>query len=127
MVRINTVRRPAGLAFTAQWEVAVNVSNGRREGPNGPGARGSGATILIDRTEYHVPSPVRGKNVLTGLKIRDLAAPPVDASRDLYEIVPGGSDLKIDDAAEVEIHDGMRFFSAPRQINPGREHPRAAA
>lgn len=95
----------------------MTASNVRQEGPTGPVDQGT--TILIDRKEYHVPWPVHGKNVLTGLEIRNLATPPIDGSRDLFEIVPGGSDPKIDDDTEVEIRDGMRFFTAPRQINPG--------
>ena len=81
-----------------------------------------GATIKIDRTEYLIPWQDDGKIFLTGLEIRKVADPPIDEKRDLFEVVPGGSDLKIDDDQEVEIRDGMRFFSAPRQINPGREH-----
>ena len=96
----------------------MTVSNDRREGPGAPADEGT--TILIDRKEYHVPWRARGKIVLTGLQIRSLAEPPIDERRDLFEIVPGGSDPKIDDNTEVEIRDGMRFFSAPRQINPGR-------
>lgn len=56
---------------------------------------------------------------LTGLEIRHLGG--VDKDRDLFEVVPGGSDRKIENGDEVEIRDGMRFFSAPATINPGRE------
>lgn len=89
-----------------------------QEGPGAPVDQGT--TILIDRKEYHVPWPVHGENVLTGLEIRNLADPPIDQSRDLFKIVVGGSDRKVDDDTEVEIRDGIRFFTAPRQINPGR-------
>ncbi len=92
-------------------------TNVRQEGPQGPVDQGT--TILIDRKEYPVPWPVHGKNVLTGLEIRNIATPPIDMTRDLFEIVPGGSDTKIDDETEVEIRDRMRFFTAPRNINPG--------
>lgn len=95
----------------------MSASNVRQDGPQGPVDQGT--TILIDRKEYHVPWTVHGKNVLTGLKIRGLATPPIDVGRDLFEIVPGGSDPKIDDETEVEIRDRMRFFTAPRNINPG--------
>jgi hypothetical protein len=37
----------------------------------------------------------------------------------LFEVVPGGSDIKILDDQVVEIRDGLRFFTAPAQINPG--------
>ena len=90
----------------------------RKEGPGAPVDQGT--TILIDRKEYHVPWPVHGNNILTGLEIRNLADPPVDQNRDLFEIVAGGSDRKVDDDTKVDIRDGIRFFTAPRQINPGR-------
>ena len=96
----------------------TTVAEQRGDGPRTPGEQGT--TILIDRKEYAVPWPIHGENIMTGLEIRGLADPPVDESRDLFEIVPGGSDRKIDDDAKVTIRDGMRFFSAPRQINPGR-------
>lgn len=82
-----------------------------------------GATIKIDRSEYCVPWQEDGKIHLTGLEIRKVPDPPIDEKRDLFEVVPGGSDRKIEDATVVEIHDGMRFFTAPRQINPGHGHP----
>lgn len=90
----------------------------RQEGPQAPVDQGT--KILIDRKEYHVPWTVHGKNVLTGLEIRRIADPPVDYRRDLFEIVAGGSDRKVDDDTKVDIRDGIRFFTAPRQINPGR-------
>ena len=78
-----------------------------------------GTTILIDRKEYSAPRRGHDGNILTGLNIRSLADPPIDAGRDLFEIVPGGYDRKVDDDTEVEISDGLRFFTAPQQINPG--------
>ena len=81
--------------------------------------QGQGVTIQIDRAEYFVPWQDDGKVFLSGLEIRKLVDPPIDEKRDLFEVVPGGSDRKIEDDAEVELRDGMRFFSAPRQINPG--------
>lgn len=71
--------------------------------------------IKIDRAEYQV----RKKN-LTGAELRRLPNPDVGADRDLFEVVPGGSDLKIEDDAKVKMRDGLRFFTAPAQINPGR-------
>jgi hypothetical protein len=38
----------------------------------------------------------------------------------LFEVVPGGSDLKIEADTQVEMRNGLRFFTAPAQINPGR-------
>lgn len=71
-------------------------------------------TIKIDRTEYKVRVPL-----LTGAQIRRLPTPPIGDDRDLFEVVPGGSDRKISDETTVTVRDGLRFFTAPAQINPG--------
>jgi len=70
--------------------------------------------IKIDRTEYKVH-----KRFLTGAQLRQLPQPPIGPDRDLFEVVPGGSDKKIADDMRVEMRDGLRFFTAPAQINPG--------
>ena len=72
--------------------------------------------IKIDRTEYKVQQPS-----LTGIQLRGLATPSIGADRDLFEVVPGGSDRKIADTEVVKMRDGLRFFTAPAQINPGRD------
>jgi hypothetical protein len=71
--------------------------------------------IRIDRIEYVVHERTR-----SGLQLRHLAVPPIAADRDLFEVVPGGSDRKIENDTEVKMRDGLRFFTAPAQINPGR-------
>ncbi len=78
------------------------------------GRRGRAVTIRIDRTEFQVH-----ERELTGLQLRHLPTPPIGPDRDLFEVVPGGSDLKILDDREVKMRDGLRFFTAPAQINPG--------
>jgi hypothetical protein len=70
--------------------------------------------IKIDRPEYTVHH-----RELTGLQLRELPQPPIGPERDLFEVVPGGSDLKIGNDQEVKMRDGLRFFTAPAQINPG--------
>lgn len=70
--------------------------------------------IRIDRKEYKVRQPTR-----TGAELRKVANPDIGPDRDLFEVVPGGSDLKIELATVVEMRDGLRFFTAPAQINPG--------
>lgn len=70
--------------------------------------------IQIDRVEYEVASPT-----LTGAALRQLPKPPIGPDRDLFEVVPGGHDRKISDAEVVQIRNGLRFFTAPAQINPG--------
>lgn len=70
--------------------------------------------IKIDRTTYKVH-----QDVLTGAELRRLPEPDIGADRDLFEVVPGGSDLKIEASTRVEMRNGLRFFTAPAQINPG--------
>lgn len=73
------------------------------------------SVIKIDRKEYKVR-----ERVLTGAQLRRLPEPDIGPDRDLFEVVPGGSDRKIADDQEVKMRDGLRFFTAPAQINPGR-------
>lgn len=70
--------------------------------------------IKIDRTEYKVKDAV-----MTGHQLRLLPTPHIGPDRDLFEIVVGGSDRKIEDNQKVKMRDGLRFFTAPAQINPG--------
>lgn len=70
--------------------------------------------IKIDRTEFKVK-----EHFLTGAQLRALPNPPIGPGRDLFEVVPGGSDEKIADTQKVKMRDGLRFFTAPAQINPG--------
>lgn len=72
--------------------------------------------IQIDRTHYKVTL-----DHMTGLQLRDVPTPPIGPDRDLFEVVPGGSDKKIGNEEVVEIRNGLRFFTAPAQINPGRQ------
>lgn len=73
-----------------------------------------GFEIQIDRQHFTVRERFR-----TGLQLRHLPTPPIGPDRDLFEVVPGGSDRKIRDDEEVEMRNGLRFFTAPAQINPG--------
>ena len=70
--------------------------------------------IQIDRAHYTVT-----QEQMTGLQLRHVPTPPIGADRDLFEVVPGGSDRKIGDQDVVSIRNGLRFFTAPAQINPG--------
>jgi len=70
--------------------------------------------IQIDRVHYTVAA-----SSMTGEQLRYLPTPPIGADRDLFEVVPGGSDRKIGNDQVVEIRNGLRFFTAPAQINPG--------
>lgn len=71
--------------------------------------------IQIDRAHYDVTKPE-----LTGAQLRQIPNPPIGPERDLFQVIPGSSDLKINDADVVQIHNGQRFFTAPGQINPGK-------
>lgn len=70
--------------------------------------------IQIDRTEYDVSD-----EKLTGAQLRRVPQTPIPPERDLFQIIPGHPDLKIKDDDTVEIHDGLRLFTAPSTINPG--------
>ena len=98
-------------------------------GPVAHTGEGEGATpveppgviyIRVDREEVKVRLDSLTDGMLTGGRIRQLVNPPIGEDRDLFEIVPGGADRKIGDEDSVEIRAWMRFFSAPRTINPGR-------
>ena len=73
--------------------------------------------IQIDRSAYVVD-----KAEMTGRELRHVPAPPIPASRDLFEVRPGEPDRLILDHEPVRIHDGLRFFTAPHHINPGRNN-----
>ena len=72
-------------------------------------------SIHIDRTEFHVPA-----GQMTGSQLRSLPTPPIGPDRDLYQEVHGGTDELIGDGQVVQLKEGMRFFSAPHTITPGR-------
>ena len=95
-----------------------NGGGGGNQGPggNGPGHGGEKIKIKIDRETFEVDV-----ERMTGYQLRLLPKPPIGPERDLFEVVPGGSDRKIADADVVELKNGIRFFTAPAQINPGRK------
>jgi len=45
--------------------------------------------------------------------------PPIARSRPVFEGAGPGDDKKIGDSEQVELKDGMHFFSVPSKINPG--------
>ena len=71
-------------------------------------------TIQIDRIQY----PWSDEKI-NGDQLRHLPQPPIPPERDLFQVIPGRPDLKIKDDDPVEVHDGLRFFTAPNTINPG--------
>jgi hypothetical protein len=73
--------------------------------------------IQIDRVTYRLT-----ENRLTGTDLRRLPDPPIPPERDLFEIIPGHPDRKVENDDRILIADGLRFFTAPNTINPGA-HP----
>jgi len=73
-----------------------------------------GYQIQIDRVHYTVTQAE-----MTGAQLRQVPSPPIGPDRDLFEVVPGHPDEKIADDQQVEIRNGLRFFTAPAHINPG--------
>ena len=75
---------------------------------------GKSYTIQIDREQYVVK-----ENRLTGADLRRIPTPPIPPDRDIFQIIPGRPDEKIEDDHRILITDGLRFFTAPNTINPG--------
>ena len=76
--------------------------------------------IRIDRKEYKWL-----EEKINGAQVRGLPSPPIPPERDLFQVIPGKEDRKIKDDDTVEVHDGLRFFTAPGTINPGVSAPAA--
>ncbi len=70
--------------------------------------------IQIDRIHYTVES-----SEMSGAELRLVPTPPIASDRDVFEVIPGGQDRKIEDADVVKINNGQRFITAPAHINPG--------
>ena len=70
--------------------------------------------IQIDRVTYTLT-----ENRLTGADLRRVPDPPIPPERDLFEIIPGQPDRKVENDDRILIRDGLRFFTAPNTINPG--------
>lgn len=87
--------------------------SGRHPGQGGPD---HGVKIRIDREDFTVR-----EEFLSGAQLRTLPTPAIGVDRDLFQVVPGGSDKKIELTDRVEMRPGLRFFTAPAQINPGQE------
>src|SRR4029077_13513300 len=86
--------------------------------PEGAHAHKEHVEIFIDRAQYVVT-----QREMTGEQLRHVPPTPIGPDRDLFERVPGGSDLKIENTTVVEIRDGLRFFTVPAHINPGAPAP----
>ena len=89
------------------------VTNANRE--DGERGRPEKFEIKIDRKHYQVE-----KDEMTGAELRQVPHTPIGPDRDLFEVVPGEQDRKIELKTVVKIRNGKRFFTAPAHINPGR-------
>ena len=89
-------------------------NSGPGHGDDAPGHGHDKFKIKIDREDFVVR-----QEFLTGAELRALPKPDIGPDRDLFEVVPGGSDKKIELTERVKMRDGLRFFTAPAQINPG--------
>ena len=76
---------------------------------------GQEESIHVDKKLYKVEVPA-----MTGAQLRALPNPPISGEYDLLLEVPGGEDELIADDEVVALRNGMHFFSAPRNITPGR-------
>jgi hypothetical protein len=83
-------------------------------GQGGGEAKPTTFHIQIDREHYEVHEAT-----MTGSQLRLVPPTPIPPDRDLFEVVPGHPDRKIENDDVVEIHNGLRFFTAPGTINPG--------
>ena len=73
--------------------------------------------IHIDKKVYHV----EGQESLTGQEIKNLAEPKIGDDRDLFLKMSGNEDDRLITSEEtVQLENGMHFYSAPKNINPGR-------
>lgn len=73
--------------------------------------------IHIDRKQFKVDA-----ESMTGTELRTLPEPDIGPEFDLWLEVPAGEDDRIDADEQVQLKNGMHFFTAPSTINPGRAH-----
>lgn len=91
------------------------MPNGKHDDPGRGGDHPDEFNIQIDREHYTV-----SEAEMTGAELRVVPPTPIPPARDLFEVVPGHPDRKIENDQPVEIRNGLRFFTAPGTINPGR-------
>lgn len=84
-----------------------------RQNQNAQHGQPDKVTVIVDK-HHHTLSPIPK----TGAELR--AAASVLADRDLYQESPRGDDTLIEATSPLHLKDGDRFFTAPRNITPGR-------
>jgi len=81
----------------------------------GPDHQKDSIVVHIDHKPYHAQ-----KTPMTGSELRVLADPDIGPDRDLFLVVPGpGDDDLVENGEQVDLKNGMHFYSAPTTINPG--------
>jgi hypothetical protein len=85
------------------------------ETDKGEASEKTGFQIQIDREHFTVH-----QEEMTGAQIRQIPTPPIGPDRDLFQVGPAHTDVKIENTTVVEMRNGLRFFTAPATINPGR-------
>jgi hypothetical protein len=75
---------------------------------------GEKLVIVIDNKKYRAPN-----RVMTGAQLRRLADPNIGPEFDLWQEIPGGEDNLVGDDERIKLADGMGFYSASSEINPG--------
>lgn len=88
--------------------------NSPASGPSHGGGHEPHFQIQIDRVHYTVTQAT-----MTGTELRHVPTPPIGPDRDLFEVIPGQPDFKVEENHPVEMRNGLRFFTAPALINPG--------
>ncbi len=93
---------------------SINESDERRH-EHGGGHNHPIVYIYIDTHKYQAPKPD-----MTGEELRNLAKPSIGNQYNLWLEIPGlGDDKLVGDAEIIHLHDGMCFYSALKEINPG--------
>ena len=89
------------------------------EGGQGEGKGQDKVTIHIDKEVFKVE-----QSSMTGAELRQLPTPAIGTERDLFLVVPGpADDIRVENEQEIELKDGMHFFTAPSTITPGVDAP----
>ncbi len=70
--------------------------------------------VVIDRVKYRAPA-----RAMTGTELRLLAEPEIGSDRDLWRDIVDELDDVVENDEVVQLEHGMRFFTVPREINPG--------
>ena len=105
---------PGGADEQVKDDDKVRIRNGKRFFTAPAHVSVGKYEIQIDRKHYRVE-----QEEMTGAELRKVPDEPIGPERDLFEVVPGEPDKKVENDDKVQIRNGKRFFTAPGHINPG--------